>query len=134
MSIAEKIRRLEDERFEAMLRCDLAVMDRLLDDALIYIHSSAVEEDKAAYVASLRSSDVRYDGFEREGIRVLPLGDEAALVSGRIQIQYMLHGERKRLDNLYIGVWVRRTGGWRMVSWQSTPIPVTQPDSEGRRS
>jgi hypothetical protein len=127
--VKDEISRYEDERLEATRSCNIARLDQLLGDALIYIHSSAIADDKAAYLASLRSGELRYHVFEREGVRVVPLGQDAALVSGRIRIQLTLHGEHKRPDNLFVDVWVRRAEGWRMVSWQSTPIPATQPDS-----
>jgi Domain of unknown function (DUF4440) len=75
-----------------------------------------------AYLASLRSGELRYESFERSETRMIVLGSDVVLVSGQIQIQLILGGTRRTLDNIYVDVWTRREGRWRMVSWQSTPV------------
>ena len=42
----------------------------MLDDELTYIHSSAVADDKATYLASLRNGELSYHRFERTGGQV----------------------------------------------------------------
>src|ERR1700739_1951815 len=83
----------------------LVKLDELLDD--LY------------YLASLLTGELRYQSFELNEARMIVLGSDVVLVSGQIQI--ILGGTRKRLDNVYIDVWARREGQWRIVSWQSTP-------------
>jgi len=131
-AIEVAISHLEDERFAAMQSCDVARLDELLDDQLTYIHSSGVTDGKTAYLASLRTGELRYESFERSDTRMDVLGTDVVLILGRIQIQLTLGGARKNLDNLYIDVWAKREEQWRMVSWQSTPLraQATEPMQE----
>ena len=122
MSIEAEINAAEDARYRAMTSNDLAALAALLGDDLIYTHSSAVVDDKAAYLESLRSGNVKYLAAKRDGVTVRGYGD-TAIVHGHAQIEAEIHGERRSLDNLFVNVWTRRPGGWQMVHWASTAIP-----------
>ena len=114
---------LEERRYAAMLAGpdDLAPY---LDDDVVYIHSSAVRESKAAYLESLRSGFLAYSALRPEYYVMQRIGSDGILLSGRIGIDIQLAGKPVQLDNLFTAVW--RKGGdgqWRLLSWQSTPIP-----------
>ena len=49
VAIAE-IKALEDRRYRAMLAGDMAVLDELCSDDLIYTHSKADHDDKRSYL------------------------------------------------------------------------------------
>lgn len=122
--IRQAIEALEERRYEAMVEGDLTELDRLLGPELVYIHSSAIADNKDQYLESLRSGDIRYQRFERSDVRIHVFGDATAAISGRIKIWLELHGQQRVLDNLFTNLWVREAGGpWRFVSWQSTPVP-----------
>lgn len=53
--IAREILALEDQRYRAMVDGDLATLERLLADGLVYTHSSSAVDGKASYLESLRS-------------------------------------------------------------------------------
>jgi ketosteroid isomerase-like protein len=122
MSLEAEIQAAEDARYRAMTSNDLDALAGLLGDDLVYTHSSAVVDDKAAYLESLRSGKVKYLAAKRDGVRIRGYGD-TAVVHGHAQIEAEIHGERRSLDNLFVNVWVKRAGGWRMVHWASTAIP-----------
>jgi ketosteroid isomerase-like protein len=122
MSIETEITAAEDARYRAMTSNDLAALAALLGDDLIYTHSSAVVDDKAAYLESLRSGKVKYLAAKRDGVTIRGYGD-TAIVHGHAQIEAEIHGERRSLDNLFVNVWTRRPSGWQMVHWASTAIP-----------
>ena len=48
------IAQLEDRRYEAMLRGDVATLDHLLDDRLRYVHSNGSADGKASYLDGFR--------------------------------------------------------------------------------
>jgi ketosteroid isomerase-like protein len=122
MRIETEITAAEDARYRAMTSNDLAALAALLGDDLIYTHSSAVVDDKAAYLESLRSGKVKYLAAKRDGVTIRGYGD-TAIVHGHAQIEAEIHGERRSLDNLFVNVWTRRPSGWQMVHWASTAIP-----------
>ena len=40
------------------------------------------------------------------------------------KMEVMVDGKAKLLTSRYTNVWVKGAKGWRMVVWQSTPIPA----------
>ena len=46
------------------------------------------------------------------------------LVTGRITIDILIDGQPKLLQSRFLNVWAEEGGDWRMIAWQSTPIPA----------
>lgn len=55
-----EIERQEERRYQAMLDNDLVTLERLLGEELRYIHSNALVDSKASYIASLKAGAVQY--------------------------------------------------------------------------
>src|SRR5438105_3369289 len=120
MSQAE-IHALEDQRFQAMVAADAAALDKLLNDGLVYTHSSGSVDTKASLIESITTRR-QYQGIERPKEEIRLFGD-TAVVAGQARIN--LGGANPRTLNLrYTDVWVKGANGWQMVAWQSTPIPA----------
>ena len=54
-----------------MVAADLATLDRLLDDALTYTHSSGAIDTKASYMAGIRNKVWEYKNITRENERLV---------------------------------------------------------------
>ncbi len=93
-------------------------------DTLIYTHSSAVVDDKAAYIDSIRSGRVQYRKIERFDTHVHVYGD-TVITAGRARIDVQVNGVEKNLHMRYSNVWIKTPKGWQFALWQSTPIPKT---------
>lgn len=119
---SDAVLRADDARYAAMLAGDLDALETMLGDELSYTHSSAHCEDKAQYLASLRSGRVRYLDVQRHQAKVRVHGD-VATVDGHVLIRAEVDGIRRELDNRFLSVWKRRASGWQMLAWASTPIP-----------
>jgi hypothetical protein len=55
------IEEMERRRYEAMKRADIVVLRGVLDDLLIYAHSSSVTDNKESYLAKVQAGYFRYD-------------------------------------------------------------------------
>ena len=64
-SILDEIAALEDARYTAMLKGDVATLERLLHPVLVYMHSSGVADSKASYISGLRDGVLNYQHIER---------------------------------------------------------------------
>ena len=123
MSIEQDILALEEKRCAAMAANDVAALEGLFHDDLIYTHSSAVVDTRASYLEVLRSGHTRYHSVQRSDEKVRVCGD-AALVTGRAIIDVTVKGEKKHLDTRFLAVWTRTPKGWKFVGWQSTKLPA----------
>jgi len=121
-TVIAEIEALDAQRRAALVDKNFSALANLLDDAMLYVHSSAVAEDKALYLKKLTDGLYNYSALKslRRAHRVL--GD-VVLVDGDLEISVRVSGVDKVVNSRYLQVWARRAGGWKMISWQSTPIP-----------
>jgi len=121
-TVIAEIETLEAQRRNALVKKDFTSLANLLGEDLLYVHSSAVAEDKALYLKKLTEGLYDYSALKslRRSHRVL--GD-VVLVDGDLEIHVRVSGADKVVNSRYLQAWARRAGGWKMVSWQSTPIP-----------
>ena len=122
MSDQDAIRKLEDRRYQAMCEGDIATLEKLLADSLVYTHSYGGADSKASYLAGVRSKRWQYRKVERPVEDIQVFGD-CALVTGHVRIDLIADGAPKMLESRFTNVWIRRSGAWQMVAWQSTPAP-----------
>lgn len=118
-----EIRALEDRRYKAMVDGDLATLDALLGDGLVYTHSSSVVDGKASYLAALRAKKFVYQKVERPEENIQAHGD-TAVVTGELRLEVLLEGNPRAMRSRFLNVWAKGPKGWQMVAWQSTPVPA----------
>lgn len=122
MSIEQDILALEERRCAAMAANDVAALEKLFHDDLIYTHSSAVVDTRASYLETLKNGHTRYHSVQRSDEKVRVCGD-TALVTGRAIIDVTVKGEKKHLDTRFLDVWTKTPQGWKFIAWQSTKLP-----------
>jgi ketosteroid isomerase-like protein len=113
------LKSLEDERCRAMTSADLAALDRLLSDDLIWTHSSGNVDSKKELLAKIESGESQYLAMRREDERYV-ISDDAAVASGVVIQAVRLGGVERSLRSRYTNVWFREGEDWRVVAWQST--------------
>ena len=117
------LRQLEDRRYRAMCEADAGALDELLADSLVYTHSYGGADSKASYLAGIRSKKWVYRKVERPKEAIQVHGD-AAIITGQVRIELLSDGKPKTLNSAFTNVWIKGPKGWRMVAWQSTPLPA----------
>ena len=122
LSPESEVRRLEDERVEAMLARDAAALRRLLADDLTYTHSTGRTQTKAEFIRQYTETDERYTRFDRSDVKIRAYGDSAVVTgTAKMALQGGAAGERS-FEIRFIDVWARRSGRWQMVAWHSTRL------------
>jgi hypothetical protein len=117
----QQVLQADADRFAAMVRGDLAALDRLLAIELTYIHPSARLEDKHAFLYGIRSGSTKY-------LKIVPTERQAhvmntvAVITGVAAVHAIDRGEDLDITIHYTNVHVLRDGRWQMVSWQATRI------------
>ena len=93
----------------------------LLDDALVYAHSSGTIESKSEYMGKLRSGAQKYKSITYEKTTVHIHGDAAVVHSiGRIA---GTSGEAPFNNHLMIlHLWVKSGGKWLLAAHQTTEL------------
>lgn len=109
------------KRRAAMVGGDLAALETLLDDELIWTHSSGRTDGKRSFLDGMAAGTVRYLQLETEGVRVIRRG-EVFVCHGLLNGRASRDGVEKALSNRFLAVWARHSGGFRLLAWQSTGV------------
>ena len=115
MTLEDEIIAAETRRCSAIMRADATELLDCLDEEMIYVHSNAVVEDRATYIAKLVSGERKYLGFKTGARTFRPLGEAVACIC-EIEVQ-SLNGPVSVVATV---VYQRRGGGpWKMALWHS---------------
>jgi len=110
----------ETALYRAMIAQDFAALDALLADDVVYIHSTAVAEDKEGYLAGVRNGLYDYGAIESNQVTVRTCGD-VAIQTGTVVMSVAARGAVKAsISLLFSLVWKREQHGWRLWHRQAT--------------
>jgi ketosteroid isomerase-like protein len=115
---ATEIEQLEERRRAATVSGDLSSLAALLDDDLVYVHSSGSSDSKASYLESLRTGRVVYDALEMSDRRII-IKPGAALVLYSMQARVRVGGEIRNLNTRILAVWTRAGDEWKLTALHS---------------
>jgi ketosteroid isomerase-like protein len=107
------------QRRDAMIAGDVDGLSRLLDDELVWTHSSGRTDDKTAFLGAIADGTVTYLSLETEDVSVSRHG-EVYLCHGILNGRASRDGAEKALRNKFLSVWRRANGAFAMLAWQST--------------
>lgn len=121
-SLETEIKAAEAGRCAAMVANDPAALANVLDDRLQFHHATGAVDDKAAFLAKMAAGRIVYQGIAWSEEKVMALGDDAALLTGRMTTDVKVEGAAKQLNNRVMTVWSRAGTTWRLLAFQSTPL------------
>ncbi len=125
-TVAAELTTQADRWDQAIVRKDRAAIEANMADDFRQIDGSGNIETKASFVDDLVSPDLVIDPYRVEDFDVRVYGD-VALLSGRTHMTGRYAGKAFTSHYRYIDIYVRRGGGWRIVSVQISRIPVPTP-------
>jgi ketosteroid isomerase-like protein len=121
-SNAQKIIELDRQRMDAMSRKDIAALNSLLSDELVYTHSSARLDTKQSLIGAMESGATVYTSVEPSDVKAADFGNVVVL-TGSARIHVTSQGKPNAFSVRFTDVYVEKNGQWQMVAWQSTRIP-----------
>jgi ketosteroid isomerase-like protein len=122
---AEEVLAAEDARYAAQTTNDFAAMAKLYGDDLVYIHSSALVDDKASFIDSMRSGNVKYRVMRRSEVKVRTYGC-LGIITGNGDFDVTVKGQDLSVQLRFSSIWAKRAGGAQFVSWEATRVPPKQ--------
>lgn len=119
MTTADELRETDWRRRQAMISGDVAVLDSLLAEDLVWTHSSGKVDGKRSFLAKIESRAVDYQSLEVTEDAVGKHGDimiHHGVLDGRVAVD----GKEKTLRNRFLSVWKYAGGTFQLLAWQST--------------
>ena len=119
---AAKIIELDKKRMTAMAEKDVATLNEIISDDLVYTHSSARLDTKQSLIGNMESGSTVYTSVVPSDVKAQDLGDSVVL-TGSCRISVNSGGNAMSFGVRFTDVYARRNGKWQMVTWQSTRTP-----------
>jgi ketosteroid isomerase-like protein len=117
----QKIIDLDKKRMHAMAQKDIATLNALLSDDLVYTHSSARLDTKQSLIRAMESGATVYTAVEPSDVKAQDLGD-AVVLTGTARISVMSNGKPNSFGVRFTDIYANKGGQWQMVTWQSTRL------------
>ena len=114
---------LDKKRMQAMAAKDVAALEALIADDLVYTHSSARLDTKRSLIDGMTSGKTVYTAVDPSDVKAQDLGDTVVL-TGVAQIKVTVGGTPNAFGVRFTDVYAKRNGRWQMVTWQSTRLPA----------
>jgi hypothetical protein len=118
----QKIIDLDKKRMDAMAQKDIATLNAVLADELIYTHSSARLDTKQSLVGAMQSGATVYTAVVPSDVKAQDFGNVVVL-TGLARISVVSSGKPNSFSVRFTDVYVNKGGQWQMVTWQSTRVP-----------
>ena len=119
--IQKEILQVDSERYEAMQRRDMAALDRLHADGLVFVNTKGRLLNKAEYLEEIRSGDLKFLSVETDDYHFGIYGD-TVIMGGRAKSVVEYHGVVNRRPRRFTSVFIKMQGQWRLVAHQATII------------
>ena len=113
---------LDQKRMAAMCQQDVATLNAILGDDLIYTHSSARVDTKQSLIGNMQAGTTVYTSLEASDVVAQDLGD-AVVLTGLARVGVTSSGRPITFGIRFVNVYARRGDQWQMVTWQSTRTP-----------
>ena len=120
---ADEAIKAEDARYAAQMSNDFAAMDRLIANDLVYIHSSALVDNKQTYIESMRTGAVKYRVMRRSDVITRTFGCVATL-TGNGNFDVTVNDKEMTVELRFHAIWAKRDGKVQFISWQATRLPA----------
>lgn len=125
---------MEERLRAAQLAADVAALDALLDEALLFTGPDGALATKAQDLAAHASGAVRFLAHEPEALHIRRVGGDVAVAALRARLTVAVGGELVEGTYRYTRVWAREGGAavdaWRVVGGHVSAVP-SAPGSAG---
>ena len=113
--IVEQLWALEANRHEAMTTKDVAALERLLDDDLIYVHSTGRLMTKGEYLDHVKSDDFAYLSIVPATERQCAVSSQMVMLVQQVEAAILLRGKRVATKLSVTAIWRLSGAGWKLV-------------------
>ncbi|GLC25952.1 nuclear transport factor 2 family protein [Roseisolibacter agri] len=119
-----EIAALEAELRAAQLGADVAALDRLIADDLLFTGPDGALATKADDLAAYRDGVMRVASHEPQALRVRRVGADVAVAALRARMTGSYAGTPFAGVARYTRVWAREDGRWRIVAGHVSVTPL----------
>jgi len=120
-AVEDQIKKIEKDRAAAVVRGDVAALEKLTTDDYTFINRNGQLAGKAQTMSALKSGDIKITANEVSDLNVRVYGN-TAVVTGRTDTKGTMAGRDISGPLLFTRVYVKKDGRWQSVAFQQTPV------------
>jgi ketosteroid isomerase-like protein len=118
----DEILKVDEERNQALQKGDVATLERIYTDDLVYSNASGAVLTKAQHLADLKNRGLNFKSFKHEDVQVTVHGDTGFL-TGISKSVVEFHGSVSNNARRFLNVFVRQDGKWKVAAHFEANIP-----------
>jgi hypothetical protein len=123
LTAESEVRQAQRQRFEAMMKQDVAALDTLLDDELDYVHTGGDLQSRPQFIDMIKKQTLVYESIAPSEVKVR-VYDGLALAMGRSQMRVRDAAGVSSFEIRFTEVYLRRDAHWLLTAWEATRVPT----------
>jgi ketosteroid isomerase-like protein len=117
----DEILKVDDERNQALQKGDIAALDRIYSDDLVYANATGALLTKAEHLADLKARKLNFRSFKHDDVKVVVHGD-TGILTGISTSAVEFHGAVSSSPRRFLNIFARKDGRWLCVAHFETPV------------
>ncbi len=121
-NLKEEILKISDEREQALGKADIAALDRIDADDIVYTNWRGVTLTKAEHLADIKARNISFrTDFKHADVQVTIHGN-TGIVTGLSTTNVQYKGSTMSGSRKFVNVFAKEGGRWRCVVHFETPV------------
>ncbi len=121
-NLKEEILKVSDEREQALGKADIAALDRIDADDIVYTNWRGATLTKAEHLADIKARNISFQSnFNHADVQVTIHGN-TGIVTGLSTTNVQYKGNAMNGSRKFVNVFVKEGGRWRCVVHFETPV------------
>ena len=120
-SAEEELKKLETDRAAAVVKGDVATLEKQTSDDYTLINMNGQMSDKSQMVSAFKSGQTKLTSDELSDMKVRVYGN-TAVITGKADVKGALGGRDATGQIMFTRVYVKKGGQWQSVAFQQTRV------------
>ncbi len=120
-SAEEELKKLETDRAAAVVRGDVATLEKQTSDDYTLINMNGQMSDKSQMVNAFKTGQSKLTSDELSDMKVRVYGN-TAVITGKADVNGTLGGKDATGQIMFTRVYVKKGGQWQSVAFQQTRV------------
>jgi ketosteroid isomerase-like protein len=120
-SVEDQLKKMEKDRAAAVVKGDVATLEKLTSDDYILINANGQLSDKPTTMNNIKTGNIKLTANDVSDLKVRVYGN-TAVVTGKSDAKGSIGGRELKGPVMFTRVYVKKDGKWQSVAFQQTPI------------
>jgi len=123
--LRDEVMKMEDERNQALQKGDIATLERIYSDDLVYTNATGALLTKSQHLAELKSRGLNFRAFKHEDVQETIHGD-TGFVTGISKSVVEYRGSVSTGSRRFLNVFVKKDGRLQLVAHVEANLPESK--------